>query len=366
MKRYRLSHNATPLLLTLSLFLVLTSAAFAQGGSGELPGSKPTKPTPTPTPKPGGARGARPAPPPAPVTPTIAFNQEMKGLVDPRGSQKDSSGQFFEEFILNAKGDELLAFDLVTDNPALTVQVLDKDKNSIALGRDGATGPFKIKTPAGGLPAEGEYRVRVGGPVTGRTAIPFNLIVNRLGLLPNVYNERLQQIVLNFRENEPASVDETVTKLEALVSDDNWNKPGAIEFLGIVYLYNRKDMAKAEQAMAQAIKANGAAVIRISYDAQWRRIARLRTGRFDFEDPRTGWLRIRPGQLVFTDPSNKPLATVAGSAIKEVSKVFANSNYMVTLVAENVRRPFIFLPGTREQAEADLVIKLITTHVVGK
>ncbi len=118
--------------------------------------------------------------------------------------------------------------------------------------------------------------------------------------------------------------------------------------------------------MAQAIKLNGAAVVKITYDAQWRRVAKLRTGKFGWEEARTGWLRIRPGQLVLTDPSNKSLASLNGQQIRELSKIVTAASYMVSITAENMRRPFIFAPASLQSAEADLVVKLIQNHVMGK
>jgi hypothetical protein len=95
-------------------------------------------------------------------------------------------------------------------------------------------------------------------------------------------------------------------------------------------------------------------------------MAKLRTGRFDWEDARTGWLRIRPGQLVLTDPGNRELAAVNGTQIRELSNLTAANYHLVTLKGENVRRPFIFAPGSKEKAEADLVVRLIQTHVMGR
>lgn len=324
---------------------------YAQSGTGELPGTKPT-----PTPKGGAKPSARPA---APVTPTLEFDQESKGRLDPRNSEKEG-GNLVEDHILNAKSEDLLFFQLRSAETNLSLQIRDKDKNEVAVSKDAATGDFKINTPNGGLPADGEYRVRVVG-TAGRTAVPFSLKVVRVGLTPNVYNQRFNQIVLNFRESDPASVDETLTKLEELTKDDS-SKAGAFELLGIVYLYNKPDIAKAEQAMDQAIKLNGAAVVKITYDGQWRRMAKLRGGKFGWEDPRIGWLRIRPGQVDLTDPSNKILATVTGAQIKELSKILTASSNLITVTGE--RRQFIFEPGSGKQEEADLVIKLVQTHVM--
>jgi hypothetical protein len=355
MKRQLIPHIAT--LSVLVLFSSLSFEVCAQSGSGALPA---VKPTPTPNPK-----GAKPARPAAPVTPTLAVGQETKGRLDPKASEKGAAGSYFEEYLLNARSEDSLTFNLESQDSSLGLQILDKDKTEIAVAKDSSTGAFKINTPTGSLPADGEYRVRVTGAVSGRNNIPFRLKVNRLGLTANAYNERFNKIYSNYRESDPASVEETLAKLEELGKDDGV-RPTTFEMLGIIYLYGRKDFEKAERAMEQAIKLNGAAVVKITFDSQWRRMARLRSGNFGFEDARTGWVRIRPGQIELTDPSNKILATVKGPQIKEMSKIVTATNNLVTITGENARRPFVFAPGTMQQAEADLVIKLVQNYVMGK
>lgn len=356
MKRILLSFVAT----FLAAFFISTISGqfnvYAQGGDAKLNEPKPApkggaKTPPVKTPAPATAAPA--------VTPTLAFDQESKGRLDPRASEKDA-GNLVEEHILNAKSEDLLTFQIQSAETNLSLQIRDKDKNQIAVVKDTATGDFKVNSPNGGLPADGEYRVRVVG-TAGKTAVPFSLKVVRVGLTPNVYNERFNQIILNYRESDPASVDETLAKLEELTKADS-SKAGAFEFLGILYLYNKPDIVKAEQVMDQAIKLNGAAVVRITYDNQWRRMAKLRSGKFGWEDQRTGWLRIRPGQVDVTDPSNKTLATVSGSQIKEISKILTASSNLITVTGD--RRQFIFEPGSGKQEEADLVIKLVQTHVM--
>ncbi len=360
MKRQLFPHIVVVLVLVLFASLNAAFNVYAQSGSGELP---PVKPTPTPNPR--GAKATKPAAPAAPATPTLAFNQEAKGRLDPKASAKGAAGSFFEEYILNARSDDWLTFRIESDDRSLGVQILDKDKAEVAVAKDSGPGAFKINTPTGGLPTDGEYRVRVTGAISGRNNIPYTLKVNRLGLTANVYNERFQKIYSGFRESDPASVDQTLAGLEELGKDDG-ARPTTFEMLGIIYLYNRQDFGKAEQAMEQAIKLNGAAVVKITFDSQWRRMARLRSGNFGFEDARTGWVRIRPGQIELSDPSNKILATVKGAQIKEMSKIVTATNNLVTITGENARRPFIFAPGTMQQAEADLVIKLVQNHVMGK
>src|SRR5262249_16720204 len=202
----------------------------------------------------------------------------------------------------------------------------------------------------GGAPADGEYRVRVTGVVIGRNAVPYTIDVNRLGLTAVVYAERYQNIYANYRKEDPASVEETVAKLEEL-GRDNPSRPTAFELLGIIYLEVRKDVGKAEAAMEQALKAKGSAVIQVSFDTQWRRMANSRSGDFGFEDARSGWLKIDPGQLTLTDLSGKTLGMLSGQQINELSKTLLGAYNMVTITANNMRKPYVFAPKTMQQAE---------------
>jgi hypothetical protein len=368
MKRQRIPLFVTVAALALFSLLDVTDGVYAQSGKGALPT---TKPTPAPKPRPTTAKPSTPTPPVAPVTPvtpTLVFNQEFNGRLDPQGSEKGAGGSLFQEYILNAKSDELLTFRLQSDNPALALQVFDKDSKEVALTKDAASGEYRVNSQSGALPGDGEYKVKVTGAASGKTAVPYSVKVNRLGLTGNVYNERFSNIYSAYAalpEGTSAALDETLAKLEELAKDDE-NRATTFELLGIIYLYNKQDAAKAGQAMEQAIKLKGAAVVKISYDSQWRRMAKLRSGNFGWEDARTGWLRIRPGQIALTDPSNKTLANLSGPQIKELSKILTASSNLVTITAENVRKPFVFAPGSGQQAEADLVIKLIQNYVMGK
>src|SRR5215468_1062282 len=348
------------ILPVMSLFFSLK--IYAQSGTGELPGSKPT-PAPKPAPRiPRSTAPAAPAAAPAPST--LTFGEERKGKLDPKTSGKGAPGSFFEELVLNAKSDDLITFHLESGNQFIGLQILDKGNAEVALAKD-PSGDFKINTSTGGMPADGEYRVRVTGPVSGKNAVPYTLKVNRRGLTAIGYAERFQKIYANYRESDPASVQETVTKLEELGKDDA-SRPTTFEMLGLVYLYGSKSAEKAEQVMEQAIKANGAAVVKISHDGQWRKMTKLRSGSMGFEDARVGWLRIRPGQLTLTDLSNRPLASLNGLQIKELSKSVTAAYNLVSITADNPRKPYVFAPASTQLAEADLVIKLIQNHVMGK
>ncbi len=365
MKRQRILMFAAVTALALFSLPGEQFSAYAQSGKGALPTAKPT---PAPKPRPTTAKPAAPVTPVAPVTPTLVFKQESSGRLNPQESEKGAGGSLFEEYILNAKSDEVLTFRLQSENAGLGLQILDADKKEIALAKDAASGEFRINSPTGALPADGEYRLRVSGAASGKTSISYTVKVNRLGLTGNAYNERFNKLYTAYAalpEGDSAALDETVARFEELAKDDE-NRATTFEPLGIIYLYNKHDAVKAGQAMEHAIKLNGAAVVKISYDSQWRRMAKLKAGNLGWEDARTGWLRIRPGQIALTDPSNKTLASLNGQQIKELSKILTANSNLVTITAENVRKPFVFAPGSGQQAEADLVIKLIQNYVMGK
>ncbi|MGH9935437.1 MAG: hypothetical protein ACREAM_04270, partial [Blastocatellia bacterium] len=226
MKRQLIHHLISLAVLILFSSLCVSFRVYAQSGTGELPGAKPT-----PTPSAKGAKSARPAAPaPAPVTSTLTFGEETKRKLDPKTSDKGAAGSYFEELILNAKSEDLLTLRLESENPSLGLQILDKDNAEVAVAKN-SSGEFKINTQTGGLPADGEYRVRVTGVISGRSAVPFTLKVNRLGLTYTAYNERLQKIKVYYGESDQALIDETLAKLEELGKDDT-SRPTTFEMLG--------------------------------------------------------------------------------------------------------------------------------------
>lgn len=338
----------------LSLFSTLE--AYAQGGSAKLPGAEPA---PAPKPNKTGVRDTK-SPSHAPANPTLAFGEAKNGRLDPKTSDKRADGSFYEEMILNAKSDDLLTFHVEGENPLLGLQILDKYNAEVPVAKE-PSGDFKINTPTGGVPADGEYRVRVTGVLIGKSASPFKISVNRLGLTATTYVERFNQINSNFREDNPASVAETVNKLEELVRDDP-SRSTAFELLGRIYLDKYKDVGKAEVAMEQAIKARGVALIHISFDNKWRQMAKSRSGNYDFEDSRQGWLKIGPGKITITDMYNKELLSLSGLQVKDSSKALV----AVSINCDNSRKPYFIAPKTMQPAETDMVIRLIQNHVVGK
>jgi hypothetical protein len=347
------------LLLLLGLFSF--SEIYAQSSDGVLPG---TKPSATPS-----AGGPKPAPS-GPVAHTLAFGVEKKGKLDPRTSEKSASGSFYEEMTLKAGSEDSLSFHIKSNDPSLdqslSLQIFGRNNAEIPVAKE-PSGDFKIATPTGGVPADGDYRVRVTCSLNGKSAVPFTIKVDRLGLTTSAYVERFKKIYAAYNEKDPASVDGTVVKLERLVKDGP-NYPTAFERLGIIYLEARKDTGKAEWAMNQAIKNGGVARIQISFDNKWRQMTKLRSGDISFEDKRTGWLRIQTGIVTLHDASDKTLVTLTGQQIKDLSKTLVSAYNMVTITTNNSRKPniFNFAPESMRPVDADLVVKLIQNHVVGR
>jgi hypothetical protein len=337
----------------LSLFSTL--AVYAQGGAPKLTGAEPA---PAPKAK-GGPRDTK-SPSHTPANPILAFGEGKNGRLDPKTSDKNADGSYYEEMILNAKSEDRLTFHVEGENPLLGLQILDRNKSEVPVAKD-PSGDFIINTTTGGVPADGEYRVRVTGVLIGKSASPFKISVNRLGLTVTTYVERFEQIKNNYRELDPASVEETVAKLERL-GKSSPSYSTAFELLGRIYLDKYKDFGKAEVAMEQAIKARGVALIHISFDNKWRQMAKSRSGNYDFEDSRQGWLKIGPGKITITDAYNKELLSLSGQQIKGSS----NAQVAVSITCDNPRKLYFFAPKTMQPAETDMVIRLIQNHVVGK
>ncbi|MBO0724382.1 MAG: hypothetical protein J2P52_02185 [Blastocatellia bacterium] len=332
---------------------------YAQGGDPNLGGNKPA---PTPGPKDSKLSSSAPSPH------TLAFGVERKGKLDPKTSGKNASGSLYEEMILKAESEDSLSFRVKSNDPSLDtslgLQIFGRNNAEVAVAK-ASPGEFKIATPTGGLPANGDYRVRVTGPINGRSAVPFTIKVDRLGLTSTAYNERFSKIYEKYNEKDPASVEETAVKLERLARDAP-NYPTAFERLGIIYLESRNDIGKAEWAFAQAIKTGGVARLAISYDSKWRQMTKLRSGDTGFEDKRTGWLRIKAGMLTLHDARDKMLVTLTGQQIKELSKTLAATYNLVQITTDNPRRTYIIAPERMRQVDADLVVKLLQNHATGK
>lgn len=345
--------------------------AYAQGGSGKLPPLPKPKTTPTPKPR----ASATPKPntsvtstnlfrEPANIPP-ITFNQSADGNLDPKTAGRQTQNSYYDEYALTALGGELLTIQLQSANTTLAVQVLDKEKNGLAILKDPRTGEFKLDTPDGGLPpGDGEYRVRVQIPNVEASAAPiaYTLKLNLTGVTDDGYHARLQQLIIAFNASDDKGADVAITKLEQLARDEP-RKSGAYERLGMLYLYHRHDLTQALTQMEQAIKLGGAAIFQISHDSQWRQPA-TKGKAVTWKDQRGGLLNIRSEQIEITDSNGASLLSTSGRQIKEIKPLKDAPVIEIKEGARNQSR--YFAPSSNDQAEVEAIINLIKTHVLRK
>ena len=359
--------------LITSVFLLLTfsgnTQVLAQGGDARLPGAKSTRPKPTPTPAPKTVREEPPAPvaarAPASILP-VAFNQLVTGSLDPQKSGQIKVGIYYDEYSVALSDADLFTIFLQSTNPALAVQIYEKEGKGLPTLRDPRSGEFKLDTPGGTVPKEGEYHVRIVGAVDPSIGpIGYTLRLNRTGLTEAGYQARLQGITAAFNAPDSKNIDDTISRLEKLTADDD-SEPGAWELLGVMYLYHKNDQAKAAAAMEKSIALKGAAVFRVTYDPQpGRRANKKPDGQYDFVDPKSGWLRIMPDRLLLVDASNEQahVLNLSSSQIKEVTPSKMNTLLVILLKSVDQSRPYAFSPGSKSQPEIDLILKTIRQHV---
>ncbi len=360
--------KALSLLVVMLTVMMSASDVLGQGGAARLPGSKPAKPKPTPkvVPKEEVVPLAS-ARPPAKVGP-IDYNQLVTASLDPRTSGQIKAGIYYDEYTLAGSDDDIFTIFMQSPNPALTVQVYDASGKGLPTLRDPRSGEFKLDTQGGTLPGSGEYRLRVVGVLTdtGPAApVSYTIRLNRTGLTETGYQEKLQAIILAFNAPETKNIDETITKLERLVDQDG-TQPGGYELLGVMYLYHRNDAVKAAAAMENAVKLKGAAVFRVTHDSVPGRAPRRKPdGQYDWVESRTSWLRIQPDLMALTDMTNEQesIFSLNGSQLKEATQAKVGTMTVLSIKTPTQSRGYSFSPGTKGQAEADLILKMIRTYV---
>ncbi len=365
--------------LLISLCFFQAQQVLAQGGSGTLPPATKAKPTPTPK---GKASTAKPGPNTATNTntaaeskpssvnrrpssaPALAFNQAVNASLDAQSSGRIATGSYYNEYALTAKASDLLSIQFQPDNPSLVLRFYDAARSELPIVKDSMTGDYRFDTPTGTVPADGEYRVRVLNTSEDKKAVgAYTLKIIRSGMTEAAYEAQLQKIAGQFKGSDAANVDVAITQLDQLVAEDA-NKPGAYELLGVIYLNHKGDAAKAESNMEQAIKLGGAGMFKIAYDGQWRRPKR--TGQsFEWEDPKQAWLRIYEGKAIFADLSNPPqnLFTLLAAQLRSIERM---AQAPVINVQGLARRNYQFSPASKQAAEADLMMKLLQSHVLRK
>jgi hypothetical protein len=362
----------TLMLFFLLLITALPCATWAQGGGGDLPPvpKSTAKPKPKPTTK-AKAPAAKPTPKivaakePAKVE-AVSFNQLIESKIEAATAGRIPPNIYYQEFTFTGTDADLFNIQIISSQAALKVELLDANKVNLPLKREEPSGLYRLNTDGAILPADGEYRVRVSVAPSPTLAapIPFALKLNHTGLTAAGYQHRLQQIVKGFTPQKP---DESIGQLERLAQDDP-NKPGAYEYLGLLYNEFKKDQVKASAAMLQALKLGGAAIFKVTHDAKWRRPNRDRqTQRVAFEELKTSWLRISTAQLVVADFNvpDKPLATFTRAQLKEVSR-FLQTQFVVIRHDNKQFKPDTVVLGLNTPAEADIIVDLINGNLLRK
>lgn len=358
----------------LSLLVLFSMTALAQGGSGDLP-PVPKAVTPKSKPKPTTSKTKVPTTKPTPkvvvakepanVEPII-FGQVVEGKIEAPTAGRIPPNVYYQEHQFSGTDADLFDIQLISTQAALKVELFDAKKIFIPLKQDEKSGLYRLNTDGNILPANGEYRVRISVAPSPTLAapIPYSLKIIRTGLTAAGYQIRLQQIVKGF---SPQSPDESIKQLEQLTQDDP-KQAGAYEYLGLLYTEFKKDQVKASVAMSQALKLGGAAIFKIAHDAKWRRPNRDRkTQRFAFEEEKTSWLRVSTTQLIIADFNvpDKPLATFNRAQMKEVSRVLQSPFIVVKHVNKQFKPDTIAL-GLNTPVEADIVVDLINGNLLRK
>ena len=360
--------------LTPKLFwlLLLAVPVLAQGGGGDLPPvpkatSSKTKAKPTTSKTKTPATKTPPkilvAKEPAQVD-EIAFNELVESKIEAQTAGRIPPNVYYQELSFTGTDADLFEIQVNSSQAAVKVELYDAHKINVPLKRDELSGLYRLNTDGFILPSDGTYRVRVSVAPSPTLAapIPFTVKLIHNGLTAAGYQFRLQQIVKGFSPQKP---DESIAQLERLTQDDP-KKPGAYEYLGLLYNEFKKDQAKASASMLQAIKLGGAAIFKVAHDNQWRRPNRDRkTQRMLFSDLRTSWLRISTTQLVIADFNipDKALLTLTSEQLKEVNRVPPSAFFFIKHDNKKIK-PDTITFGVPTPVEADLIVDLIKGNLL--
>jgi hypothetical protein len=134
------------------------------------------------------------------------------------------------------------------------------------------------------------------------------------------------------------------------------SKPQAYQLLGTMLLYVRQDYAGAEQAMRAAIERGGSAAFHVYHD---------HTG--GFQQYCEGTLFVTKAGVTFKANDGADTFETEDSNIKEAkTNGFVGSEYGAFHIKPvqqiNGRNNFNFAPNTRNKAEAQMIIRLITAY----
>jgi hypothetical protein len=133
-----------------------------------------------------------------------------------------------------------------------------------------------------------------------------------------------------------------------------------------MYLYHRSDVTKASAAMENAIRLKGAAVFRVAHDPVLGRAPKKKPdGTYDWVESKTSWLRIQPDQLSLADMTNEQetVFTLTSNQIREALPSKVGTMTIISVKTPVQTKGYSFSPGTKGQAEADLILKMLRTYV---
>lgn len=372
MIRMPVSALASRTAILCGLVLLASAAAFAQGGSGELPSVPKTAPKPKTT------KGKPPAKPAAPKVveakeparvERINFNGNTEGKIEASTAGRIPPNVYYQEYSITATDADVFYIQLTSPQPTLKVELIDEKRTEVPLVKDEINGQYRPNTSGGVLVEDGEYRLRVTYMTTSLTSsVPYSLKVVRTGLTSAGYQDRLQKIIQAFNLPGEKKVDATIAQLEQLTQDDPL-RPGGFEYLGLLYDQYKQDIVKASASMLQAIKLGGAATFKITHDAKWRRPSRDKKNQeLTWTEQRTDWIKISKGQVVVVDSSapDKPLAVFKGGALVEAMRPPAFPAGPVVVLRHSIKtiKPDILFVGFKSAAEAEVAIDLIKDHVL--
>ena len=88
-------------------------------------------------------------------------------------------------------------------------------------------------------------------------------------------------------------------------------------------------------------------------------------GQYDWVESKTSWLRVQPDLLALADMTNEQesIFSLNGSQLKEVTQAKVGTMTVLSIKTPTQSKGYSLSPGTKGQAEADLILKMIRTYV---
>jgi hypothetical protein len=188
--------------------------------------------------------------------------------------------------------------------------------------------------------------------VAATTDSPFGNHTTPVNNAPDYddYTDRAQSAISAGDLNSAISYTQQAVQMDS-------SQPRAYQMLGTLLLYGRNDMSGAEQAMRAAIERGGSAVFHVYHDHENGTFSQYCEGSF-FVTKTGVSFKANDGRDTFEtlDSNIKEAKTNGwfGSAL--------GAFHIKPVQAINSRGNFNFAPGSRNKAEAELIIRLIQAY----